>query len=48
MADCCDKSPLLSDIAVVFLFLGLLFAPILDYAFGGGFSLMSTSSPRFF
>lgn len=38
MADCCDKSPLLSDIAVVFLFLGLLFAPILDYAFGGVFS----------
>lgn len=38
MADCCDKSPLLSDIAVVFLFLGLLFAPILDYAFGGFFS----------
>lgn len=38
MADCCDKSPLLSDIAVVFLFLCLLFAPIFDYAFGGVFS----------
>lgn len=24
MADCCDKSPLLSDIAVVFLFFGFV------------------------
>lgn len=38
MTNSCDKSPLLSDIAVVFLFLGLLLAPIFDYAFGGIFS----------
>lgn len=33
-----DKSPLLSDIAVVLIFLSLLAAPILDYAYGGIFS----------
>lgn len=38
MIDSRDKSPLLSDIAVVIIFLSLLFAPIFDYAFGGIFS----------
>lgn len=33
-----DKSPLLSDVAIVLLFICLLLAPILDYAFGGLFS----------
>lgn len=33
-----DKSPLLSDVAIVLLFLSLLAAPILDYVYGGIFS----------
>lgn len=38
MVDSSDKSPVLSDIAIVLLFLSLLFAPILDNSFGGVFS----------
>ena len=37
MVDSSDKSPVLSDIAIVLLFLSLLFAPILDNSFGGFF-----------